>query len=313
VQRDKFYQRDPVTGTVPDIARFVHYTSAEAALNINKTKRVWMRKAMSMSDYREVQHGFDILNRFFRDESKMATFTTALDECAAGAAAEGIRLFNQHWNTTRFQTYIASISEHLSEENMHGRRSMWRAFGGNTARVALVFNIPWNAGGGRELGLLFSPVCISTGTRSPRHHSQGVENIHANQDFLRSLEPQVIASYLFVMLLAGVTCLKHEGFREEREWRPIYSPHRSPSPLMKGSTEVVGAVPQIVYNIPLDEKVSPALAGLEFTRIFDRLIISPSPYAWPMYEAFTAALTEAGIPKEGLEQRVHISGIPIRA
>jgi hypothetical protein len=42
-------------------ARFVHYTSAESALKIIESKRVWMRNTTCMADYREVQHGFEIL------------------------------------------------------------------------------------------------------------------------------------------------------------------------------------------------------------------------------------------------------------
>ena len=37
------------------------------------------------------------------------------------------------------------------------------------------------------------------------------------------------------MLVAGVTCLKHEGFHEEREWRVLYAPNRTASPLMEHS------------------------------------------------------------------------------
>src|SRR6266850_3009757 len=62
--------------------RFVHYTSAEAALKIIKTKRMWMRNTTCMSDYKEVQHGFELLNKFFSDESKKKQFTTALDACS---------------------------------------------------------------------------------------------------------------------------------------------------------------------------------------------------------------------------------------
>jgi hypothetical protein len=35
--------------------RFVHYTTAEAALKIIKSKRVWMRNTLCMLDYREVR------------------------------------------------------------------------------------------------------------------------------------------------------------------------------------------------------------------------------------------------------------------
>ena len=46
-------------------ARFVHYTSAEAALQIIKTKRIWMRNTTCMSDYSEVENGYRILLNFF--------------------------------------------------------------------------------------------------------------------------------------------------------------------------------------------------------------------------------------------------------
>src|SRR5712664_1310320 len=41
--------------------RFVHYTSAEAALKIIRSKRMWMRNTTCMTDYREVQHGLKII------------------------------------------------------------------------------------------------------------------------------------------------------------------------------------------------------------------------------------------------------------
>ncbi len=43
--------------------RFVHYTSANAALEIIKTKRMWMRSSTCMADYREVQHGLETPSR----------------------------------------------------------------------------------------------------------------------------------------------------------------------------------------------------------------------------------------------------------
>jgi hypothetical protein len=63
--------------------------------------------------------------------------------------------------------------------------------------------------------------------------------------------------------------------------------------------------------LPLDATVAPFLADLDFAQIFDRLIIGPSPYPWPMYEAFKAALTEAGV--KDAQERVFVSDIPIRA
>ena len=112
-------------------------------------------------------------------------------------------------------------------------------------------------------------------------------------------------------LLSGVVCLKHEGFHEEREWRAIYAPTRQPSRLMESSTEVVSGVPQVVYKVPLDASVSNQIADLDFTQIFDHLIIGPTSYPWPIYGAFVDELTKAGVANSA--ERVLVSGIPIRA
>jgi hypothetical protein len=280
-------------------ARFVHYTSAEAALGIIKSKRVWMRNTTCMSDYREVHHGFAIFHKFFSDESKRKAFTEALDACVPGAASEAIGLFDQWWTAgpsgMPLNTYIASISEHGNNEDTHGRLSMWRAFRNNVARVAIVLNIPWYTGGAQALNIMFSPVAYSSEADVHAEIYGVIENVRTSGDFLRSLDRSLVVGTVFYMLLAGVACLKHEGFHEEREWRAIYTPKRLPSPLMESSIETFGGVPQTVYKLPLDETVSEALRGLDLSRIFDRLIIGPSPYPWVMYEAFVAALSRAGV------------------
>ena len=305
-QRDALYAAEP-DGFAP---RFVHYTSAENALSIIRTKRLWMRNASCMADYREVHHGFDILAKFFSDKPRLDAFTSALDQCAMGAAMEAINLFNGWWNDIRDHTYISSISEHMAREDNHGRLSMWRAFGNNSARVGLVVRIPNFSGGAAALNLMFSPVAYLTETEVHNVISNVITNIETSADFLRSVDRQVIVAYVFSMLLAGVTCLKHEGFGEEREWRAIYSPNRLLSSFMESSTEVVGGVPQIVHKIPLDAAVSPVLAELDIAAMFDRLIIGPSPYPQAMYDAFRIALTAAGVADAG--SKIVASLIPIR-
>ena len=264
-----------------------------------------------MSDYREVQHGFEMLNRFFSDNSKKKMFFDALDACSPNSAHEAIDLFNAWWNDTQFNTFITSISEHDDKEDSHGRLSMWRAFGGNTARVALVFNVPWVSEGALTLKVRMNPVAYLNEAEVHSEMNTVVENIRKNCGFLSSIERSNIVGSIFNMLVAGVTCLKHEGFHEEREWRVLYAPNRDASPHMERSTEIVGGVPQIVYKAPLDEAVSKDLADIDMSRIFDRVIIGPSPYPWVMYQAFVAALDEIRVPEAS--KRVVVSDIPIRA
>lgn len=81
--------------------------------------------------------------------------------------------------------------------------------------------------------------------------------------------------------------------------------------MIKASTEVIAGIPQLLYKLPLDEAVSSKLADLDLSRMFDRLIIGPSPYPWVMYEAFVAALENVRVAEA--KERVIISDIPIRA
>ena len=199
-----------------------------------------MRNTTCMSDYREVQHGFELLNKFFSDDSKKDVFTSALDVCSPNSAKEAIDLFNQWWNDTQFNTYITSISEHDDKEDSHGRLSMWRAFGGNTTRVALVFSLPWFSAGALALNLRLNPVAYFNEEEVHAEINAVIKNIRENCDFLRSIERSHIVGSVFNMLVAGVTGLKHVGFHEEREWRVLYAPNRDASPLMERSTEIIG-------------------------------------------------------------------------
>ena len=300
--RDAFYTNS---------RRFVHYTSAEAALKIIKTKRLWMRNTTCMADYKEVEHGFEMFRSFFSTEEKRRAFTDALDICAPGAAMEAINLFNQWWEQLRFNTYVSSIAEHENSEDTNGRLSMWRAFGGTSGRIALVFEVPFFSDSTDQLGIIFSPVVYQNQDKVHATIHTTIERIRRDIDLLRTLDKEKIVWWVFFLLMIGVLCSKHEGFLEEREWRAIYTPKRASSPLMVSSTEVINGIPQIVYHMPLDKSVSPALEPIDLATMFDRLIIGPSSYPWAMYEAFVDALTGAGITDAS--KRVQVSEIPIRA
>jgi hypothetical protein len=114
---------------------------------------------------------------------------------------------------------------------------------------------------------MFSPVAYLQEEEAHAVMTEVVTNVQASRDFLRSIDRQLVVRAVFNMLVAAVTCLKHEGFHEEREWRVIYAPLRAPSPLMEPSLEVVGGISQIVYKLPLDAKVSDDLADLDAARI----------------------------------------------
>jgi hypothetical protein len=305
-------QRDDAHKNLPDGvgARFVHYTSASNLISILGKKRLWMRNTNCMDDFREVSHGYDILHAYFADNGRRDAFIAAFDMCAPGAATEAIGHFNGWFPDIRNNTYISSVSEHLEREDLHGRLSMWRAFGNSPARVAFVFRVPKFSGAALAMNLNFSPVAYLTEAEIMNNISEVMLNVQNDTEFLKRFDRQIIVNYIFTMLLLAVTCLKHEGFREEREWRVFYSPGQRPSPLIESTSEVVGGVPQIVYQIPLDKTVSPDIAELDIAAVFDRLIIGPTQYPIAMIEAFTKALTAAGVVDA--RSKIFPSLIPIR-
>jgi Protein of unknown function (DUF2971) len=291
--------------------RFVHYTSAVNALSIIKSRRIWMRNTTCMSDYREVRHGFDALTRYFSNESHRQAFASALNACYEGVADDIVTLFNQWWQNTQLQTYITSISEHDDREDLHGRLSMWRAFGGDaTARVALVIKLKFTPNTNMALQLMLNPVAYFTDQEFKEELDAVVSNIQAERDFLRSLDRKLFITSIFLMHVAHVVCLKHEGFQEEREWRIIYAPSRSPSPLIESAVEIVSGIPQLVYKIPLENNPSAGISGIAFADLFDRIIIGPTQFQWALYEAFVTALDQAGI--KDAANRVFVSQIPVR-
>ena len=291
--------------------RFVHYTSAENALKIINTKTIWMRNATCMSDYREVHHGHDALTRYFSaNTTAKQDFDAAINECGPNIAEEAFHLFGQWWQNIQLQTYVTSISEHDNREDLHGRLSMWRAFGGATARVAIVIKLNLEVGTNEGFGAVISPVGYFTDNDVARELGSIVNNVRSNREYLRTVDRAHLVSSLFAMLTTGVVSMKHEGFREEREWRVIYSPRRSPAPHIESSIEVVGGVPQIVCKIPFRNDPVAKISGMEPNELLDRVIIGPTQFPWAMYEAFVAALEAAGV--QNAAARVFISQIPVR-
>lgn len=296
-------------GTSPR-TRFVHYTSAEAALNIIKTRQLWLRNATCMADFSELQHGLDILRKTFAEVVIRQPFIAALDRCSPGIASNVIELFDRRSTGIQSQTYIASVSEHDGKEDFFGRLSMWRAFGKGGARVGIVFRVPMFTSAAAALLIAFSPVAYLSESEVYNSFCKVISNIQTDSEYLAQLDPNLLSATVFSMFVGAAACLKHQGFCEEREWRVIYTPTVWQSTLMKSQYRVIDGVPQNVFELPLDVRESQLLADLDFSKIFDRLIIGPSPYPMVMKQAFVDALKAAGCTDA--ENRVVASDIPIR-
>ena len=290
--------------------RFVHYTSAENALKIIKTQQIWMRNTQCMDDYMEVEHGIEYLLDFFQNEKQKEAFITVLNKCIDGVAEEAIGLFDEWLPTIRSDTYITCISEHDDTEDRHGRLSMWRAYGRDSIGVGIVVNTDPFMVESDALKAYSSPISYLTEEDFRQAMFRIIQNIESENEFLRAISRSQIQSAIYYMLLFAATCSKHPGFHEEREWRIIHLPKQNPSEVLIESIEIIGGVPQKVFKIPLKNIPEEGLVDIEIPQIVNRIIIGPSAYPVPIYNAFVDALKDVGM--ENPESKIVISLIPLR-
>lgn len=285
--------------------RFVHYTSAEAAIKIIGGKEVWLRKSSTMNDFSEITHGLDCLVQAY-DGDIGARFKSAVTSVFPDLIDKVEEIFRSKVPHYRHQTYMTCLSEHHDDEDQIGRLSMWRAYG----NVALVLNNKVFLSDTDALGAFSSPVAYLRPDRFEEQFSAVVDNIENHRDQLAGAGKASVLAHIDNMMQFAVLCTKHPGFREEKEWRVFYSPTMDQSERIPKSIEVIGGVPQPVCKIALKDIPDEGLTNLEIPSLLDRIIVGPNRYPSEIAEAFIVKLIEAGVPDAS--KRVQISDIPLR-
>lgn len=295
--------------------RFVHYTSAENAINIIKNKQFWLRNAKCMNDYNEIEHGHSMLLQYFQDSEKNTNrikFIEVFDSVEVGLALKIFYKFDEWWNRVNYNTYIGSISEHMETESSYGRLSMWRAYGKNSAKAALVLNIPLEPENAINLENTFLvPVAYFDQAELEAHLNYIASSVESSLDFLRSVEASELENMLFLTLVILSVTLKHKGFSEEKEWRIVYLPLLYENPTIQDSVESISGIPQKVCKITLEDSIERGVSGLAINTLVSEILIGPTEYPAAIYDAFCDLLIKAGI--ETPWERVKISNIPLRA
>jgi hypothetical protein len=293
--------------------KLAHYTNVDGAISILKSQGIWMRNSQVMNDYSEVAHGMSCL-----DGAKNARFGqrlwTVLERIGAGLADE-VRQTYAPKDIHRIEhTYITSFCEHDSAaEDQYGKLSMWRAYGIGSRRgesgVALVFNKrPFIAYSG--IGALSSPVLYAgTDTYRSKYFSEFVRNLERHEPVLVTLGRDLVRENVINAMHFSVLSTKHPGFREEKEWRVIYSSTLSAaSPLdyiddPKNSGKIIHILP--LKNLPLQHHYA------DIKDILHKVIIGPSANPTKSRDKIIRVLRDIGVPFP--EFRVVVSNIPIRS
>ena len=105
-------------------------------------------------------------------------------------------------------------------------------------------------------------------------------------------------------------CVKHPGFKEEREWRVVYNPTEQVSTHVASSIEVINGVPQEVFKIPLQDIPEENFYGATVPEFIHKVIIGPCSQQAVLRQTFFKLLEGAGCENPYL--KIDYSGIPLR-
>ncbi|MGD9915556.1 MAG: DUF2971 domain-containing protein [Rhizobiaceae bacterium] len=297
------YQR-----VVSDRIRFVHYSSAEAAMKMIGNGEVWMRRASLMNDFREVDYGIECLSSAYRSQHG-DRFKKMVDDHFPGIRQEVEQLINDWSPMLADETFITCMSEHDDREDEIGRLSMWRAYGGRTG-VAIVLNPTPFFSTTDALKAYSSPVAYFTKGEFVQHFEELVACMNREMPFLKTCGQETVRGYLFNAFKLSLLCTKHPGFREEREWRVYYSPKISRSSVISEDLVSLSGLPQHVQKIPLRNIPQEGLLGIDPKELIDRVIVGPTEFPFALKEVFVDLLQGKGVADP--RSRVLVSHIPLR-
>lgn len=288
--------------------RFAYYTTAEVAYSVLRNKRIWMRSTTTMNDYMEVQYGQNLLLNAINGKPGQ-TLKVAVDACHSGLFEEARLLVLAWLPGFMADTFITCVSKHLPEEDVLGRLSMWRAYGGKTG-VALIFNGDVFALQTDALGAYSSPVSYFDANQFSAAMALVAANIALEKEYVSSLPRERVKNTLFTMFRFAVLCTKHPGFAEEQEWRIVASPALHQSSLLESEIAVVRGVPQPILKIPLENFPEHNITGLAVPQLIRRVIIGPCDFPHVTSRSLWTALAHSNVASP--ERIIIQSNIPLR-
>jgi len=289
-----------------------HYTSVQALEAILRSDEIWFSNPLFMNDMEEVRFGISVGANLFLTSTEL--------EFACGNKERFERLkwtFNHYYNTFAnehvIDTYVSCLSEHVKDDT-DGLLSMWRGYGGNGSGAAIVFDagkLPIRD----DAPLIFARVqYASTEERTnwlQRLTTQfakilGQANIPDDKLWL--------GSYMFferLKLFAVFT--KHQGFKEENEWRVVYMKDRDRGKAFEQMISYWVGARGVEPKLKIKIEDIPDLTDddLSLSKIVERIILGPS-LSSPLARASILKMLDT-LGRSDLKDRIKTSTIPFRA
>ncbi|EJN02480.1 DUF2971 domain-containing protein [Phyllobacterium sp. YR531] len=290
-------------------SRFVHYTTSTNLLKILDRGEIEFRNTSDMNDHQDVEVGIERLHQWITHPDSKA-LVNAIDHCAPGVWAEGVKKFDEWLPKLKNETYVVSVSQHNPSENNTGRLSLWRAFDKNAVGVAVVVHTSPFMHVAEALKAYSSPVTYWTRQEFFEEFEVVAASVLANRHFLSRTNRVVLREVIFLMLLFAAICSKHPGLRDEQEWRVLTNPFLWPTELLFKQTTGLKRDGRAVYNLALKDRPAEGIVGLEFPQLISRIIIGPAQNSEAVRQEIISKLTEKGVSQPAT--KVVLSKLPWR-
>ena len=285
--------------------KLAHYTTAETALKIIESRTIRFRNATLMNDFQEIKFGRDAVRASY--EKFGGGFTAKAEQLFEGITEEINKQIELVESFIRSDTYLTSLSVY-DPDDFSGKLSMWRAYGGPIAGVAIVFNTDVVDGEDGPLQSRLQPV---------RYGQEGLDkaleglfrslldNVESIKDFSR----EAFACFLALELQMLMLSTKNRDFLEEREWRVIHNPLNNFSDFIRSKPVSINGIPQIVYEANLEE-YSEHFHEFSLENLIHKIIIGPCRYPDQVRAALELALEQAKVLN--VRDRIIVSSTPLR-
>jgi hypothetical protein len=289
-----------------------HYTSVETLEKILTTDELWLSNPLFMNDFEELRFGMNLGATEFRvsESLKHACGSAESFEILVGTLNQ---LFVNFEAQHAIDTFVLSFSEHDPDDN-NGRLSMWRGYGALGKGVALVLDTKL-VGALPESPLVIAKVEYMTAD-ARRQWVRGQLDQLALKILASDRSSHVlanIAAIWFERLKYFALFTKHDGFKEEQEWRVVYFSDRDRNNLLRSMVSYAitdrGVEPKLKLQLTNLQPPFTGYTGIQ--DLVDRILLGPGVASELSLESVKKMLRVKN--KEVLCTKVRASSIPFRA
>lgn len=285
-----------------------HYTSAENAIKILLSKSLWLRSAVVMNDFSELEYGSDLVQEALNSQG--THLEDALGPHFAGLT-DLLRADKVDPDSLRKHfTYSVSFADNESSSG-HGLLSMWRAYGGGKSAVAIVFDYKILKGLLNDRYRLFPMTYLNHNDMNRRFFGL-INTIKSRPALFSNASPDHIIETIRECLRDLVSHAKHPSFSEEKEYRiSRYLNTGDEITSFPGRIETIAGIPQAIIEFDLDFLPQHRKEYIIPEYLLKQIIIGPTPYVRQVMYALTHILARNKIVPDAIN-RVTSADIPLR-